>query len=157
MRFDGRVWRYVSRGAHPLDFHYLIRAAGRWNRRGLYGFLYMALTPRAAVAEHRKHQRRRGLSRPRDLVALHVTVDPVFDVGEWAELQTGRRTKHSDQARWFWPPPDLGLGSLTGDDPADLEACRTLADWATLLSRAGLRHRSSRTVDSGWTVGGMAT
>lgn len=130
MKFEGRVWRHVPQGAHPLDFHYLIHAAGRWNRRGLYGCLYTALTPRGAAAEHRKHARRRGLSRPRDLVALDVEVDATFDVAAWAEVETGRRTRHPDEDRWLWPPPDVPLTAFRGDEADDLEACRRLADWA---------------------------
>jgi hypothetical protein len=52
LTFEGRVWRHVPAGAHPLDFHYLITASGRWNRRGQYGCLYTAITAEVAIAEY---------------------------------------------------------------------------------------------------------
>lgn len=126
MTFEGRVWRYLPAGAHPLHFHHLIHAAGRWNRRGLYGCLYAALTPSGAVAEHGKHERRRGLSRPRDLVALDVWVDPVFDLVTWLEEPRPIRVPGlPGRSR----PPDLSRDQATGDGATDLEACRRVADW----------------------------
>jgi hypothetical protein len=63
-------------------------------------------------------------------VALDVRVDPYFDVVQWAEVRTGRRPQHPDEERWLRPPPDVALTALRGDREEDLEACRSLADWA---------------------------
>lgn len=108
----------------------------------MYGCLYTALTPAGVIAEHAKQVVERALSRPRDLVALEVLVDPVFDVVTWAEMLTGRRERHPEAEGWRWPPPTVSPASLVGDTTEDLEACRTLADWARNEGYLGL-HASS--------------
>ncbi len=136
MKFEGRVWRFVPAGAHALHFHHLIHAGGRWNRRGLYGCLYTALTRRGAIAEHRKHERRRGLSRPRDLVGLDVRVNPVFDLLSW--LDEPVRAAMAVPTAGSSQPPELDLERATGNDRDDLEACRRFADWARNHGFVGL-------------------
>lgn len=136
MRFAGLVWRHIPRAAHPLDFSALISAAGRWNRRGLYGCLYTARTPAGAAAEYRKHFVRRGLRRDRDLVCLAVEIAHVLDLS--AVLGSGSRA----DAPHFLGTANAGIGDrqsllppidgdrLVGDGADDVEHCRTIADWA---------------------------
>lgn len=126
MIFQGRVWRHVPRGAHPLHAGFILKASGRWNRQGRYGCLYTALTREGALAEYRKYLHQAGLAaspRPRDLVSVEVRrVEPVLDL-----------TLEEERKR-------LGIlpGTLTGDEPEELEACRTLADWARARGFQGL-------------------
>ncbi|MDP2481161.1 MAG: RES family NAD+ phosphorylase [Candidatus Palauibacterales bacterium] len=103
-------------GAHPLHAGWILRARGRWNRAGEYGCLYTSLTAEAARAEHAKYLERAGTARtrPRELVSIDVDVRPVLDLRDVAT----RRSL------------GISLARITGDDPADLDACRAVADWA---------------------------
>jgi RES domain-containing protein len=116
--FSGLVWRHVPRGGHALHAGWILRAAGRWNRAGVYGCLYTALIPEGALAEYRRYRTRAAATRQpdvRDLVSIRVNrIGPVFDVTEAeACAQVG-----------------VALEVLTGDEPDDVETCRTVADWA---------------------------
>lgn len=103
-------------GAHPLNAHFIIHAAGRWNRPGVYGCLYTALSREGALAEYERYVRRAALSglKSRELVTIEVSVEPVLDLTDEAVRA------------------ELGLSpeTLTGEGAADLEACRDVADWA---------------------------
>lgn len=127
MTFEGRVWRHVPAGAHPLNFEYLITAGGRWNRRWQYGCLYTAPTPEVTIAEYRKIVKRWGLRSPRDLVMLDVWIDPVFDL---STLLRRRETRLSARGGEI----DLRIVQddprIAGDSEDDLEFCRTVADVA---------------------------
>jgi RES domain-containing protein len=117
LRFSGKVWRHLPSGAHPLHARYILYASGRWNRALEYGCLYTALTPEGARAEYEKYRTRAqgpGSGKPRDLVSIEVTATPVLDL--------------TDETVRTW----LGvtLSSLIGDEEADLESCRSIADWA---------------------------
>lgn len=116
--FSGIVWRHVPRGANALHLGWILRAAGRWNRRGVYGCLYTALSAEGALAEYRKYlalARVPAMFSARDLVSIRVNrVGPVLDLLDEdvrSELRVDVRT-------------------LIGDDPDDLETCRAIADWA---------------------------
>ncbi len=116
MRFKGKVWRHIPAGSYPLNLRYLLLASGRWNRAGFYGCLYTSLTRAGAEAEYRKYLQAAGagaqlLTRPRELVSLRVTVDPVMDL--------------TDPGASPIPPASA---FLTADDDASLESCRELAD-----------------------------
>ena len=106
MRYRGKVWRYVSAGAHPLNAGYILRAAGRWNRSGIYGCLYTSLTPDGARAEYHKCLRRAGVvgaTNPREPVSIEVDIDPIFDLTDSGSSPV---------------PPKSPF--LTGDDPKEL-------------------------------------
>lgn len=129
------MWRHVPRGAHPLDFAALISAGGRWNRKGLYGCLYTALNPVAVAGEYRKHFVRRGLRRDRDLVCLAVEIEYVLDLP--SILDSGMALAPAlvpaipgGAVTGTYPAPRLDRARLVGDGDADLEHCRTIADWA---------------------------
>lgn len=115
MRIRRKVWRHVPAGAHPLDAGYILRAGGRWNRKGVYGCLYTAFTQRGVRAEYEKALRSRGLKgfelTPREIVSIRADLEPVADL-------TDKKASPVSPNEQF----------LTGDDAADLEACRALAD-----------------------------
>lgn len=119
LRFEGLVWRYIPAWGHPLHVGFLLRAAGRWNRYDEYGCLYTALSREGAIAEYRKVLGEYvGLAasddEKRDVVSIHVSVEPVLDLTEAATRDEYQVT----------------LGTLTGDGEADLETCRSIADLA---------------------------
>jgi RES domain-containing protein len=64
MRVASKVWRHVPAGAQVLHVGFILRAGGRWNRRGKYSALYAALTPDVALAENREVLRRSDGSAP---------------------------------------------------------------------------------------------
>ena len=108
----------VPAEAVGLHAGFILKAHGRWNRAGVYGCLYTALTREGALAELARYARRAGL-RPdrlpaRDLVSIRVRVEPVLDL-------TSRGVRRKLGAT---------LAALTGDGEEDLEACRSLADFA---------------------------
>ena len=115
MRFASKVWRHIPAGANALHVGFILRAGGRWNRRGRYGALYTALSPEGAIAEYRKYFAQRGMdNRPQtahDIVSIEVDVHPVIDL-------TDTYNGIVDPAAAF----------LTGDSPEDFEKCRALAD-----------------------------
>ena len=118
MNFAGTVWRIVPAKAFALHVGYILRARGRWNREGVYGCLYTALTPEGALAEWAKYLRAAGVppavSSARDLVSLEVRVEPVLDLTSAAVLRK------------------IGVERemLTGDGDDSLELCRALSDLA---------------------------
>lgn len=116
MKFTGKAWRHIPAGSYPLNLRYLLLASGRWNRAGEYGCLYTSLTRTGAEAEYRKYLRAAGAggrfpARPRELVSLIVTVEPVMDLTDPGAS-----------------PVPTTSHFLTSDDDASLESCRALAD-----------------------------
>jgi RES domain-containing protein len=124
--FSGLVWRHVPRGAHALHVGWILRATGRWNRRGAYGCLYTALTAQGAVAEYRRYAARVGSAaavRTRDLVSIRVNrLGPVLDLTDAVV-----RAKVG-----------IAASALTGDDTEDLTTCLAIADWARAERYQGL-------------------
>jgi RES domain-containing protein len=118
--FEGLVWRYVPRGAHPLHVGFILLAHGRWNRHGQYGCLYTSLSREGALAEYTKELRRIGIEpvadQRKDLVSLNVGVARVLD------LTDARQRRHFG----------ITLDTLTNDGDDDLESCRLVADLARL-------------------------
>ena len=116
--FDGLVWRYIPAWSYPLHAGFLLLAAGRWNRYGVYGCLYTALAREGAVAEYEKVRALVGLAAAdddrKDLVSVRVVVRPVLDL-----------TDAAMQDRY-----GVTAATLTGDDPQALETCRSIADLA---------------------------
>lgn len=116
MNFDGVVWRALPAGTMALHTGYILRAAGRWNRPGVYGCLYTALSREGAVAEWEKYFA--GVPAadraPFDAVSLRVRVRPVLDLTDAAQ-----------QERYGLSPASLG-----GDGEAAWESCRRAADLA---------------------------
>jgi RES domain-containing protein len=125
LNFEGRVWRHVPAGAHPLDFAHLITAKGRWNRRGQYGCLYTALTADVAIAEYAKAFTRFAISEDRDLVALEVRIGPVYDLQSTLEQTETRLTARGGEIAIRLSQNDP---RVVGDTEDDLELCRTVAD-----------------------------
>jgi RES domain-containing protein len=125
MRFRGTLWRYIPKGAHPLDAGHILKASGRWNRPGEYGCIYTALTRQGAEAEYEKFLIGAGVDpehdTPRDLVTISADIRSVLD-------QTSQREALVDPASPF----------LTGDTPGDWEKCRKLADAARQRGYAGI-------------------
>ena len=114
-----------------MNAHFIIHAAGRWNRPGVYGCLYTALTREGALVEYERYLQRAALTglKSRELVTIEVTVDPVLDLTDPAVRQ------------------ELGVGleTLTGDGEADFEACRDIADWARANSYRAILAPSAAT------------
>jgi RES domain-containing protein len=124
--FSGLVWRHVPRGANALHLGWILRAAGRWNRQGVYGCLYTTLSPDGALAEYRKYIACAHASRridARDLVSIRVNrIGPVLDLMD-------------DEGRMA---AGVELHTLTSDEHDDVESCRTIADWARSEGYQGL-------------------
>ncbi len=120
MDFEGRVWRYVPRGAHPLHIGFILLARGRWNRHDEYGCLYTSLSREGVFAEYAKELRRLGIEasadQAKDLVTLNIAVARVLDL-----------TAARGRERF-----GISLATLTGDEEDDLESCRLVADLARL-------------------------
>ena len=115
MRVQAKVWRHIHVGGYSLHVGRILRADGRWNRPGVYGCLYTALSEQGARAEFEKLRSRfaaaPGTPRRRDVVSINVDIDPVVDL-------TNPETSPV--------PPNTPF--LTGDRPEDIEQCRALAD-----------------------------
>lgn len=112
MRFKGKVWRHIPPRSFALHVGRILGADGRWNRAGVYGCLYTALTQKGAIEEWRKTLR--GLDdtpKRRDVVSIVVDASPVIDL------------THPESSPI---PPDSPF--LTGNTDEDLERCRELAD-----------------------------
>jgi len=119
-RFQAKVWRHVPAGAQALNFGWLLKASGRWNRRGVYGCLYTAFSEDGARAELEKL---RAAATPasggvafasRELVSINVSVEPVLDLTDPEVIKT----------------LGVDVSALLGDDDASLERCRTVSDYA---------------------------
>lgn len=65
-----------------MHAHYLLHAAGRWNRAGEYGSLFTALSPDTLRAEYAKRMERDAIRvrKPRDRDAIEVFVSPVLEL-----------------------------------------------------------------------------
>lgn len=88
------------------------------------------MSQEGAIAEYRKYLRLAGITsggaRPRELVSILVEISPVLDVTNEAESPV---------------PPTSAF--LVCDTPDDLEACRSLADYARSQGYAGMLVPSS--------------
>ena len=115
MRVASEVRRHVPAGAQVLHVGFILRAGGRWNRRGRRGALYAALKREGALADCHKYFGQRGMANrphnPRDLVSVEVNLDPVVDL--------------TDPGNGIVDPK---APFLTGDTPRDYEKCQALAD-----------------------------
>jgi RES domain-containing protein len=124
--WEGHVWRIVPPRAHALHVGYILKARGRWNREGVYGCLYTDLTEDGALAEAVKYLKRAGIaprfSPPRDLVSLRVRLDGVMDL-------TSASVRRS---------LGVSLATITGDEDADIETCRSIADLARQREHCGI-------------------
>jgi RES domain-containing protein len=110
VRLRRTVWRHVPRATEPLHLGWILRARGRWNlQRPRIACLYTAYTRAGALAEYDKLAQEPVFGRqPRDLVSIHVDVEPVLDLCD-PRLQ----------ARY-----GITLDQLRGDRASDLSACR---------------------------------
>lgn len=92
------------------------------NRVGRYGYLYAAVSEECALAEFREMVLLTGSSLgavgKRDVVSIDVAVEPVLNLSD--------PTKRSGVG--------IRLAAIVGDDEADRETCRRIADWARLRS-----------------------
>ncbi len=119
-RLKSKVWRHVPTGAQPLNFGWLLKASGRWNRRGVYGCLYASFSTEGATAELAKL---RAAATPasggvtfasRELVSIEVSVEPVLDLTDPDIIES----------------LGVNVADFLGDDDASLERCRTVSDYA---------------------------
>jgi hypothetical protein len=72
-------------GAEPLHAGWMQLARGRWNtQRPRIACLYTSYTAAGALAEYDKLAAGEAgyAARPRDLVSIHVDVEPVLDLGD---------------------------------------------------------------------------
>jgi RES domain-containing protein len=112
VRYEGKVWRHIPPGTFGLHVGRILRADGRWNRPGIYGCLYTALSKKGAIAEFQKLlDRFDNFPKTRDIVSIKVGLDPVVDL-------TNPTTSPI--------PPTTAF--LTGDTDQDIEQCRRLAN-----------------------------
>lgn len=115
--FKGTVWRHIPAGAHPLHAGRILHALGRWNRSGVFGCLYTALTIEGARAEYEKHFGAVGstpdMRARRELVSIEIDVGPVLDLTD------------IDVCDQLTITPTM----LVGDGEDTLELCRTIATW----------------------------
>jgi len=125
MKFEGVVWRHIPPGAHSLHIGYILKAAGRWNRPGIYGCLYTGLTVDGVRAEYAKYLEVARIpidAYPhREIVSIKADLDPVIDM-------ISNDTSLVDPEEPF----------LKGNSPEDFERCRALADIARSLGYVGL-------------------
>ena len=125
MKYSGTIWRHVPHGAHPLHLGFILRAGGRWNRQGEYGCLYTSFTKEAAQSEYHKFLRGSNAQnidrKPHDLVSIAVEIEPVVDLTDNNSSPISTRASY-----------------LTGDDPDDLERCRSLADYLRTQGYIGI-------------------
>jgi len=123
--WSGRVWRHVPAGGFPLNFAYIIRARGRWNRPGVYGCLYTSLSREGAIAEYRKlSASAAGGTRLRrhELVSIAVHhVGPLLELTDPAELR-----------RFGVDSPE----QILADTDEALELCRAITDETPVRHRA---------------------
>jgi RES domain-containing protein len=128
--YHGIVWRHIPAGGQALHLGYVLKAAGRWNRAGIYGCLYTSLSKEACLAEYAKYLRRAGIppgsTKPRELVSILVEVSPIYDL--------------TDPVASLISPSS---SFLTGDSEDDLEQCRSLADYIRSQGYAGIVTPSS--------------
>jgi RES domain-containing protein len=121
------VWRHIPAGSFPLNFAYIIRARGRWNRPRVYGCLYTSLSRDGAIAEYRKlRASAAGGTRLRrhELVSIDVHhVEPLLDLSDPAEL-----------GRFGVDSPE----HILADTEASLELCRMISDEARRAGAVGL-------------------
>lgn len=112
MRFEGKVWRHIPPRSFALHVGRILGADGRWNRVGIYGCLYTALTKEGAIQEWRKTLAGiDDMPKSRDVVSIKVVASPVIDLTDPATSPV---------------PPHSPF--LIGDARQDLEQCRQLAD-----------------------------
>ena len=114
------VWRHIPQGGHPLHLGRILKARGRWNRAGIYGALYTALTREGALAELRKIREQNASGSgtiafsKRELRSIEVKVQPILDLTDPATIKTLA----------------VDVREFLGDDDGSLEACRKVADFA---------------------------
>ena len=90
MRIRRLVWRHVPAGVEPLHLGWMQRARGRWNtQRPRVTCLYTAYTLDGALGEFVRLAAGRPAyaATPRDLVSIHVDVEPVADLTDEDVLQ----------------------------------------------------------------------
>lgn len=128
--YHGKVWRHIPAGGQPLHLGYVLRAAGRWNRAGIYGCLYTSLSKEACLAEYAKYLGQAGITpgstKAREIVSILVEISPIYDL--------------TDPAASLISPSS---SFLLGDSEEDLEQCRSLADYIRSQGYAGIVAPSS--------------
>ena len=131
MRLTVLGWRHVPRGARASHVHWIHHAAGRWNRQGEYGALYLALHPYGALLEYAKLLRTLGvtphMAKPRDLVSVRIDVTQALDLRHPNWIPSYPR----------WP------SEVMGDSADSLARCRALADDAISMGNSAIRVPSS--------------
>ena len=130
-KYAGEVWRHVPKNSFTLHVGYLLKAFGRWNRRGEYACIYTAFSRDGAIAEYKKILKSAGLSpvdaAKRDLVTIKVNLSPILDLGT---ERTRRRLS-------------VTKTQLIGDSPRDFELCRSIADLARSEGYVAIRSPSA--------------
>jgi len=130
-KYAGEVWRHVPKGSFALHVGYLLKASGRWNRRGEYACIYTAFSRDGAIAEYAKMLKSAALSpadaEKRDLVTIKINLSPILDLGT---EKTRRRLS-------------VTKTQLIGDNPRDFELCRSIADFARSEGYTAIRSPSA--------------